>query len=227
VKIGSYTYDAWGNCTVSEVSTATSLQRSIVRTRNPFRYRGYYYDTEIQLYYLQSRYYNPATGRFINADGYVNANGDLIGYNMYAYCSNNPIAYVDFNGESILFAVIVLGAFTIGGAVGGAIYANNEEQTGGEAVKSVLMGATLGLFAGGGVLAGGAAVLTLFKGWDFVLFGGTMAETFAIGAIAYNVTNTFLAALAGEEAEPIEYQSGSPVNIPSVPPTTPHPAYIS
>ncbi|MBQ9780599.1 MAG: RHS repeat-associated core domain-containing protein, partial [Clostridia bacterium] len=99
VKIGTYTYDAWGNCTVSEVSTATSLQRSIVRTRNPFRYRGYYYDTDTGLYYLQSRYYNPATGRFINADGYVNANGDLIGFNMYAYCSNNPVMLTDPFGE--------------------------------------------------------------------------------------------------------------------------------
>ncbi len=43
------------------------------------------------MYYLQSRYYDPGTGRFLNADGYINANGDLIGYNMYAYCSNNPV----------------------------------------------------------------------------------------------------------------------------------------
>ncbi len=98
-KIGSYTYDAWGNCTVSLASGTTSLQKSIVRARNPFRYRGYYYDTEIGLYYLQSRYYNPATGRFINADGYANANGDLIGFNMYTYCSNNPVMFTDPSGE--------------------------------------------------------------------------------------------------------------------------------
>ena len=67
---------------------------------NPFRYRGYYYDTETGLYYLQSRYYNPAWGRFLNADGYINANGDLTGYNMYAYCSNNPIMYVDPTGQA-------------------------------------------------------------------------------------------------------------------------------
>jgi RHS repeat-associated protein len=94
-KIGSYTYDAWGNCTVTVVSESTTLEKNIVRSYNPFRYRGYYYDTETQLYYLQSRYYNPAWGRFLNADGYVNANGDLIGFNMYAYCSNNPVMYVD------------------------------------------------------------------------------------------------------------------------------------
>ena len=65
---------------------------------NPFRYRGYYYDSEIGLYYLQSRYYNPEWGRFLNADVYVNANGDLIGYNMYAYCSNNPVMGYDPTG---------------------------------------------------------------------------------------------------------------------------------
>ena len=48
-------------------------------------------------------------GRFLNADGYVNANGDLIGYNMYAYCSNNPVTYVDVNGEyAVSFLILVL-----------------------------------------------------------------------------------------------------------------------
>ena len=51
------------------------------------------------LYYLQSRYYNPQWGRFLNADGYVNANGDLIGFNMYAYCGNNPVNRVDSTGQ--------------------------------------------------------------------------------------------------------------------------------
>lgn len=67
-KIGSYTYDAWGNCTVSVVSGNTTLENNIVRTYNPFRYRGYYYDTETGLYYLQSRYYNPEWGRFLNSE---------------------------------------------------------------------------------------------------------------------------------------------------------------
>ena len=97
-KIGSYTYDAWGNFTVTVESTNTTLENRIVRIFNPFRYRGYYYDTETGLYYLQSRYYNPAWGRFLNADGYVNANGDILGYNAYSYCSNNPVDYKDAVG---------------------------------------------------------------------------------------------------------------------------------
>ncbi len=67
------------------------MEKMIVRDINPFRYRGYYYDIDTGLYYLQSRYYDPAIGWFINVDGYVNANGDIIGFNMGAYCSNNPV----------------------------------------------------------------------------------------------------------------------------------------
>ena len=96
VKVLSYTYDAWGNQTVT---WHNSYGSNIYATYNPFRYRGYYYDTETGLYYLQSRYYNPQWGRFLNADVYVNANGDLIGFNMYAYCSNNPVMFTDPFGE--------------------------------------------------------------------------------------------------------------------------------
>ena len=98
-KILEYTYDAWGNHSV----TWTYLtMETLPAGTNPFRYRGYYYDTDTQLYYLQSRYYNPQWGRFLNADGYVNANGDLIGFNMYAYCGNNPVCFVDVAGDRAL-----------------------------------------------------------------------------------------------------------------------------
>ena len=57
---------------------------------NPFRYRGYYYDTESGIYYLQSRYYDPTTGRFVNADSfeYLGASDNIKSYNLFAYCSN-------------------------------------------------------------------------------------------------------------------------------------------
>ncbi len=92
----TYTYDAWGNVTVSYSNGGASTAARY----NPFRYRGYYYDTETSLYYLNSRYYDPNVGRFLNADGSVNANGDLIGFNMFAYCSNNPVMWCDFTGDS-------------------------------------------------------------------------------------------------------------------------------
>lgn len=66
---------------------------------NPFRYRGYYYDTESGLYYLQTRYYDPAVGRFINADGLTSTDQDILGNNMYAYCLNNPVRYIDDEGS--------------------------------------------------------------------------------------------------------------------------------
>ena len=97
-KVYTYQYDAWGNCTVSTESGATTSQKRIVRTLNPFRYRGYYYDYDTGLYYLQSRYYVPQWGRFLNADGYVSTGTGLLGYNMYAYCNNNPVMYCDCTG---------------------------------------------------------------------------------------------------------------------------------
>ncbi len=89
-----YTYDAWGN-----VLSATGLYADTLGVNNPIRYRGYYYDFETGFYYLQSRYYDPAIRRFINADGYVNANGDLLGFNLFAYCGNNPVMGYDPTGE--------------------------------------------------------------------------------------------------------------------------------
>ena len=74
-------------------------------TGNPIRYRGYYYDFETDFYYLQSRYYDPAMGRFINADGYINANGDMLGFNMFAYCSNNPVMYLDYSGQFAILGI--------------------------------------------------------------------------------------------------------------------------
>jgi len=102
----------WGNFTFSTASDATTVEKRIVRTYNPFRYRGYYYDTETGLYYLQSRYYDPEWGRFLNADGYINANGTISGYNMYAYCDNNPVMRVDQNGKfwipALVFTIVAI-----------------------------------------------------------------------------------------------------------------------
>ena len=94
-KVYTYQYDAWGNCTATPVS---SIGANIYAQYNPFRYRGYYYDSELGMYYLQSRYYDPAIGRFINSDGQLN--GGLLGYNQFAYCANNPVMNVDPNGHA-------------------------------------------------------------------------------------------------------------------------------
>ena len=96
-KVASYSYiNAWGNHSVkySNGGASTGVQY------NPFRYRGYYYDTDLGMYYLQSRYYDPNTCRFINADGYVSTGQGLTGYNMFAYCGNNPVNRIDLTGEA-------------------------------------------------------------------------------------------------------------------------------
>ena len=89
--VASYSYDPWGKL-LSSSGTLANV--------NPLRYRGYYYDSETGFYYLQSRYYDPAIGRFINADSY--ASTDMVGLlstNMFSYCENNPVMRVDPTGK--------------------------------------------------------------------------------------------------------------------------------
>ena len=95
-----YTYDIWGK----SVSITGSLAAT-VGAINPLRYRGYYYDTETQLYYLQSRYYSPDLMRFISQDDPVfsNAQGEPLGSNLYVYCLNNPVIFSDSSGTWISF----------------------------------------------------------------------------------------------------------------------------
>ena len=89
----SYSYDTWGNI----VSITGSLKDSVGK-KNPYRYRGYRYDEETGLYYLQSRYYNGSWGRFINADAVIGQPGDILSFNMFAYCHNNPVNMSDESG---------------------------------------------------------------------------------------------------------------------------------
>ncbi len=91
-----YNYDAWGRHTVSGSNIALG-------NKNPFRYRGYYYDTETELYYLQSRYYDPKLCRFINMDSIEYAEPERInGLNLFSYCGNNPVMNIDLLGNSYI-----------------------------------------------------------------------------------------------------------------------------
>ncbi len=91
----TYEYDPWGNILSTGGSMAATLGAA-----NPFRYRGYYYDNESGFYYLQSRYYDPATGRFLNADdtAYLGVTETTSGYNLFSYCENNVVNYCDYLG---------------------------------------------------------------------------------------------------------------------------------
>ena len=96
-KLVEYQYDAWSKVTVASGSNAN------LAAKNPFRYRGYYYDSETGFYYLQSRYYDPQTGRFLNADAYADTGDTVLSTNMFAYCENNPVNGVDPSGEDFDF----------------------------------------------------------------------------------------------------------------------------
>lgn len=117
--IARYYYDSWGKITAIEPETENDATQQAIAEINPLRYRGYYYDSETGYYYLQSRYYDPEIGRFINADKLEVASitkATTSGCNLFAYCSNSPICSFDYSGE---FAPnIIIGA--IFGAVSGA-----------------------------------------------------------------------------------------------------------
>ena len=120
-----YWYDAWGNHKVVSANGTTITSSAHIGNVNPFRYRGYYYDAETGLYFLQTRYYDPEVGRFLNRDSVSYAAPEKIdGLNLYAYCLNNPVEYIDCSGS---FAVSVwsnlIGFLTdLSSGVGGLLF---------------------------------------------------------------------------------------------------------
>lgn len=161
-----YSYDAWGNNNVGGTSVTLG-------NLNPFRYRGYYYDTETKLYFLQTRYYDQKIGRFINADHVDYADpASINGLNLYAYCGNNPVMYVDPTGH------FVLSTFFIGLGIAMATFAvvNTASQLVGDLLNYAMTGdwesgweEYVGAFLGG--LAGGAT---------FYFSHGNVAAIFAV-----------------------------------------------
>ncbi len=97
--VARYNYDAWGVCTVTQDTSACRIA-----TVNPFRYRGYYYDGEIGMYYLQSRYYDPVVGRFVNGDDSetISHYSDAQFNNLFTYCENDPVNGTDYSGTMLV-----------------------------------------------------------------------------------------------------------------------------
>jgi len=98
--MASYDYDPYG-----KVISATGTLANV----NPLRYRGYVYDTETGFYYLQSRYYDPVTCRFVNADSLTSTGQGIIGHNMFAYCGSNPINRIDQSGTKMVCQELLTG----------------------------------------------------------------------------------------------------------------------
>ncbi len=157
-----YEYDAWGKHKV--VDASGNEITSGIGVLNPFRYRGYYYDTETGLYYLQTRYYDPEVGRFISQDSLEYAAPETInGLNLYAYCLNNPVMMTDETGNMPRWLKWLLGGIALIGAVVLTVV------TGG-AVAPVLAG-----FAGsvliGGIAQGAVTAISGGNFWDGFLEG--------------------------------------------------------
>ena len=167
--VASYNYDAWGSCTVYNSSDAA------IGDLNPLRYRGYYYDAETGFYYLQSRYYDPAICRFINADTFAttDANG-FLSANMFAYCENNPVGNSDPNGE---FLNTFIGAAT-GAALGAALALVTGENVKAAAISGAISGAVSGLAADIIIATGGSALVVAG------VYGGVGFAGSFIGSIA-------------------------------------------
>ena len=139
----TYTYDAWGN--PIDISVGGYIEHI-----NPLRYRGYVYDRETGLYYLQSRYYNPEIGRFISGDKQLNAKDGPVGCNMFAYCNNNPVNFFDPMGNSAIAVCIFIAACTLVGAACGAFAAS---CTGEDILEATIEGAITGAIAAAVTLA--------------------------------------------------------------------------
>ena len=138
-KIATYEYDSWGNVISIKDSNGTAINDSTnIAIINPFRYRSYYYDEETKLYYLNTRYYNPKWGRFINADSSIN--DDIFGNNLYTYCGNNSSSRTDVDGK-LWFEVVMVVA---GGAISAGFQAASNVANGEKWYKNIAGAAVAG-----------------------------------------------------------------------------------
>ena len=190
VLVVSYTYDSWGrqiNCTGPMASTVGEV--------NPYRYRSYRYDSEIGLYYLNSRYYDPSTGRFINADNASiidGANAHMLENNLYAYCFNNPINSQDDEGtwpnwlKKVVAAVAVVVVVAVVAAV---VVATAGAGTAAAAVAiGAAKGAAIGAASGAALGAAGGAISHRIQTGSWEGAGQAALEGMGDGALSGAIT---------------------------------------
>lgn len=225
VEIVRYVYDAWGNHKTyvlangeyKQMSEAQHSAYAEVAQLNPYRYRGYYYDIETGLYYLNSRYYDSEVGRFINADNMSEAEpNDINGLNLYAYCLNNPVMLVDDNGNKpkwwqwllgALVAIAVTAAVVL--TAGGAALALGAYAA---ATTSIMVGTAVG-----GIIAGGTNLaMQAISNADEVDFGSIALSSFigsVSGAISSGIAGFSSVAVGGHKLAQIGMQIGANVLI--------------
>jgi RHS repeat-associated protein len=163
-----YRYDAYGNCTVANSTTDYALA-----TVNPIRYRGYYFDQESGLYFLNARYYSPEWRRFISPDDTAYLDPESVnGLNLYCYCNNDPVNYADPSGHLAFWIITALIGAAIGVGVTAAIdYIPDQEFNlhWGSYVGAGVAGALIG--AGIGMAISYSATGTLTASFTDIRFG--------------------------------------------------------
>jgi len=220
VKKAGYTYDAYGNCTISNVGDFE------LANNNPIRYRGYYYDSETNWYYLNARYYSPEWRRFISPDDTAYLDPESVnGLNLYCYCNNDPVNYCDPSGRSIILTLSLIGlGLGVGLGVGYAVYTDYQDDysingsigldylwlgiIGG--ATGLMLGFTIGYF--GPTIASyfGAALPSIGGSQALAVVGGgtvTVANVGALGAmLAAGLGITFF---AKPNSGPIRFSDGT------------------
>jgi len=209
--VGEYRYDAFGNVTIiTDVNGIASL--------NPFRYRGYYFDNETELYYLNYRYYDPSIGRFISPDdiSYINPN-TINGLNLYAYCGNDPINYLDPTGHIIFsLSALIIGTL-VGIAIGVGFSVVSQGMTNGweningwQVLLDGIIGGISGFIAASGIGALGAALISGGLGFfgsvgsDLIASNGNWKSVNWAKALIMGAVNFGIGFLAGAGSQNIK-----------------------
>lgn len=197
--VAEYQYDAYGNHNVINHNDAN------IGDVNPFRYRGYYFDSETGYYYLNTRYYSPIMGRFISPDELSildETKSQINGLNLYMYCGNNPVMNIDPSGRN-WWSDFWSG---VGGIVVGVIVSLAEVAAGaaliitgvGAGIGAGLISTGLGSIIGGtiNVIHGGSFI----AGWTGGQVSGLIATAFSIIPVAGNILGTAIGSLLGSAA---------------------------
>ena len=196
-ELVNYSYDAWGNILWTEDESGINLS-----SLNPYRYRGYYYDTETGLYYLNSRYYDPRTGRFINADEieYLGADAEF-SCNLYAYCANNPVMLTDEAGCLPSWANKLIAAVAVV-AVVAAVAAITVATAGAGTAAAVIAvgaakGAAIGMATGAAIGAGTGAIKHRVQTGSWEGAGSAALNGMGDGALSGAITGAITGAVSG------------------------------
>ena len=216
-----YAYNAWG--AVSETEYGSEYcEESFEVLCNPFRYRGYYYDTETDLYYLNSRYYDPAVGRFLNADGvdFLGTDEGLLSYNLFAYCLNDPVNRTDDSGNLSIKNWIKIG---VGAIALGAAIALTVATGGGAAAVAIGVAKVVGSVALSTAVSAGAGYLKNGKqgAIDGACNGFMLGSLSALGGAAFKYAKVHSATTgspnsmgkAGERMAGIDQSAKEPIQI--------------